>query len=190
MSLIDDGTGSGNRAKVDDENNLHTHAVIDTSQYHTNHDHGEAYTMDIDGVVVDGDGYNFVYIKNGQDEDLIITSITFWANQNKDDNNIEVWLGHTLTSVLNNTSVVPANVNAGSGQAASGDFYVNDGGGNLTTLAGGVVAGRFKPTTSVQKWEKKSGWIVPKNQTFTLLTTKDNKFDGYISFYYHNSQRV
>lgn len=186
--LIDDGKGKGYKAEVDDENKLHVQAIADVGQFHTNHDHGTAYTMDIDNVVVNGDGYNFLYIQNTDDDDLIVTSITLWVATAKDDANVEAYIGHTLTSVANNTSIVPSNLNAGSGQSASGVFYVNDGVGNLTTLSGGVVAGRWKPTTSVGKWSKTTGWIVPKNQTFTLLATKDNTFRGYISFYVHNSQ--
>lgn len=185
--IIKDGTGSGRTVRVCNENKLQVQSASMSYQLHANHDHGVAYTMDIDGIVVDGDDYNFLYIQNTNDEDLIITSITLWVSQNKDDSNVEVWIGHALSSVANNTSVVPANLNAGSGLAASGVFYVNNGSGNLTTLSGGVVAGRLKPTTSAHKWEKKSGWVIPKNQTFVLLASKDNKFTGYISFYVHNS---
>ena len=188
MSLIEDGKGTGSKAQVDDENALIVNAITSSSQHHANHIHGGAYTMDLDGVVVAGDGYNFVYIQNTADEDMHITSINIWMNQAKEDDNIEVWLGHVLTSVANNTSITPGNTNAGSGQSASGVFYVNDGGGNLTTLAGGVVAGRWKPTATMEnKWTKRSCWILPKNQTFTLLSSKDNKITGYISFYYHKS---
>lgn len=185
---IDDGTGHGFQARVDDENLLHTHALAMPYQLHASHDEGVAYTLDLDGVVVDGDGYNFVYIQNTDDNDLIITSINLWVNQNKDDDNVEAWVGHTLADVANHTAIVPANLNPGSGKAASGVFYVNDGAGNLTTLAGGVIAGRFKPTTAFSRWIKETGWVVPKNQTFVLSTAKDNKFTGYISFYIHNSQ--
>ena len=139
---------------------------------------------------MDGDGYYFVYIKNTDDDDLIITSITLWVASNKDDANVEVYVGHTLSSVANHTAVIPSNVNAGSGNSASGTFYVNDGAVNLSTLSGGVVAGRWKPTVSVNKWDKGTGWILPKNQTFSLLATKDNTFRGYISFYYHNAQML
>jgi len=188
--FIEDGKGTGYKVQVDDENALVANAICHTGQHHSNHIHGTAYTMDIDGVVVDGDGYYFLYIKNTDDNDLIITSITLRTNQNKDDDDVEAYIGHTLSSVANHTAVVPANINAGSGLSASGTFYVNDGAGNLTTLSGGAVAGRYKFTTTQSKWVKASGWIIPKNQTFSLLTAKDNKFHGYVSFYFHNAQML
>jgi len=186
--LIEDGKGSGFKAQIDDENCLCVNSVCNNAEHHANHIHGSAYTMDIDGVVVDGDGYYFLYIKNTDDEDLIVTSITLRTGQNKDDDDVEVHLGHTLSSVANHTAIVPANVNAGCGLLADGTFYVNDGAGNLTTLAGGVVAGRYKFTTTQSKWSKSTDWIIPKNQTFSLLTAKDNKFYGYVSFFFHNAQ--
>jgi len=188
MSLIEDGRGRGYKVSVDDENCMCVHAITSSNQRHACHVHGTAYTMDIDNVVVDGDGYYFLYIQNTDDDDLIITSITLWVATAKDDANIEAYIGHTIASAANYTAVVPTNVNAGSGLTADGVFYVNDGAGNLTTLSGGAVAGRWKPTTSVGIWENPSGWVIPKNQTFSLACTKDNTFRGYVSFFVHNSQ--
>jgi len=183
MAVIHDPNGPA--MSVNDENQAQVFSVGASLQHHAAHEHGEAYTMDIDNVVCDADGNTFVYIQNTDDKDLIITSITLWVASNKDDSNVEAYVGHILTAVANETAVTPSNVNPRSGNSASGIFYVNDGAGNLTTLTGGVICGRWKPTTTVGKWEKKSGWVIPKNQTFTLQCTKDNTFRGYISFYYH-----
>lgn len=183
MAVIHDPNGAA--MNVNSENQAETFSVNVPLQHHAAHEHGEAYTMDIDNVVSDADGNCIVYIQNTDDKDLVITSITIWVASNKDDANLEAYVGEALSAVANNTSITPTNVNPGSAKAATGVFYVNDGSGDLTTLSGGAICGRFKPRETVQKWEKKSGWILPENQTFTLKCTKDNTFRGYISFYYH-----
>ena len=184
---IDDGTGHGFQMKVDDENLAHVLATIVDIQHHTNHVHGKAYTLDLDGVTAGQDADYFVYMLNTDDDDLIVSSITLWAATDKDDDNVEAWIGKALASVANETAVVPANLNGGCTLNAAGTFYVSDGtAGGITTLTGGRQAGRMKFYSKPTKWEKSSHWLIPKNSTFCLKTEKDNKYTGYISFYFHN----
>jgi len=185
--LIEDGKGLGSKMGVDDENMGLVNCVSVSGQHHTNHHHGESYTIDLDGVVIDGDGYYVVSIQNTDDDDLIVTSMTLWVNQNKEDCNVEVYLKGTLASA-GTTAITPANCNAGSGETATGTFYVNDGAGNMTVGTTGTICGRMKLFTTPTRWVKESGWILPKNGVMNIMNTKDNKFSGYISFYVHNDQ--
>lgn len=184
MAVIHDPNGQS--AYVSHEGQLSTSARVSVDQHHANEVHGDAYIMDIDGITASGDGFCFLYIKNEDEhKSLIITSITLWTASDKDDANVVATLGETLTGVANETIVVPSNLNAGSGHTADGTFYVNDGGGDITTLTDGKIVGRWKPRKLVGKWLKESGWMLTKNQTFTLKCGKDNKFYGYVAFYYH-----
>ncbi len=184
VEIRDPSTRKG--AEVDSEGHLSIHGAVAAVQAHANFLHGDAYTLDLDGVTAGADADYFVYMLNSADVPMFITSVTLWANQNKDDENVEAWIGKALTSVANNTEVTPANLNGGTARSAVGTFYVSDGtAGGITTLAGGAQAGRFKFNTWPTKWEKRSQWVIPKNSTFCLKTEKDNKYTGYISFYYH-----
>lgn len=182
MIIVDPRTGQA--VYVNDEGRMFTYAIVEGEQLHVNEDETETYTMDIDNVVCDGDGYYILNLQNTADKHLIITSITLWVATAKDDSNVEVMIGTSLASA-GTTTITPTNCNALSGLSATGTFYVNDGAGNMTVASAGLICGRRKVNTTPTKWIKESGWIIPKNQGFSLLCTKDNTFRGYLSFYYH-----
>lgn len=186
--LIDDGTGRGYRAKVDDENRVFIDGVATMCDHHANHHHGEAYTMDIDGVQTDGVSYWLAIIKNTSDIDLQITEIVGWVPSFSNTQIYEAYIGGTFVYATNGTAVTPANLNGGSGKTATGDFYVNDGSGNITTVVAGDMVGRFVFGTTPIAWASGAHWILPKNQCFMLWSDLAEKLTGYVSFYYHNLQ--
>lgn len=177
---------NGTPALVNSSGKLKTYSVTETEQLHVNEDAEETYTMDLDGIQPDGANYWVAVIKNTSDKNLVVTSLTGWVSSFKNDQIYEVYTGGTLTYATNGTAVVPANCNSGSGETATGDFYVNDGAGNITTVVTGDINGRFIFTTTPTKWEKTSGWILRKNQTWMLWTNLAEKLTGYVSFYYHD----
>lgn len=187
---VEDGTGKGYKLKVDDENMAHVLSVSDTEAWHVNHDHQECYTMDIDGIQTDGANYWVAIIKNTNDDDMIIDSITGWVSSFSNTQIYEAYLGGTFTYASNGTVVVPTNCNAGSGKTATGEFYVNDTSGNITTVVTGSVVGRFVFGTTPILWTNPGDWILKKNGCFMLWSNLAEKLTGYITFYYHNPQRM
>ena len=183
MPTVNDANGTP--AKVTDAGFVKTASIMEPMQLHTNIEHEETYTMDIDGVQPDAANYWVAIIKNTSDANMIITSVTGWVSSFSNTQIYEAYVGGTFTYATNGTAVVPANVNSGSGHSATGDFYVNDGTDNITTVVTGRIAGRFIFTTTPIKWEKFSGWVIPKNGTFMLWSNLAEKLTGYISFYYH-----
>ena len=183
MPTINDPNGTP--AIVTDEGLLRTYAVNEPGQLHVNYAEQETYTMDIDGIQTDGANYWLAIIKNTSETEMVVSSITGFVSSFSNTQIYEAYVGGTLTYASNGTAVVPTNCNAGSAHTATGEFYVNDGGGNITTVVTGNVAGRFIFTTTPTKWEKISGWIIPKNGTFMLWSNLAEKLTGYISFYYH-----
>jgi len=181
--MIQNDPLTGNAARINKEGHALTRAISVPSQQHTNHNERECYTMDLDNVVVDGDGYFLVSLQNTNDDDLIVTSITLWTATSKDDCNVEVTLNGTLASA-GTTAVTPVNC-SGKGNNATGTFYKNDGAGNMTVTTTGDIVSRRKFSSTPYKWEKKSGWILTKNDVMNIVVTKDNTFRGYISFFYH-----
>ena len=139
---IRDGTGKGYSMTVDDENMAHVLATSASLQHHANHEHETCYTMDIDGIQTDGAGYWLAVMKNTSDDAMVVTSITGWVPSFKNDQIYEAYLGGSFTYAANGTAVVPANCTASSGKTAEGEFYVNDGSGNMTTIVAGTLVGR------------------------------------------------
>lgn len=185
--IIKDGLTS-TALKIDNKNMAHILGVIEPTQHYVNYDHGECYTMDIDGIQTDGANYWIAIIKNTSDDDMIITSVTGWVPSFSNTQIYEAYIGGTFTYATNGTAVVPCNCNAGSNKTATGSFYVNDTSGNITTVGTGTLVGRYIFTTTPSKWTKDSGWIIPKNQCFMIWSDLAEKLTGYISFYYHNNQ--
>ncbi len=183
------GWGRKNTADVNEEGQL----KVSASTFAEDHDaatDGEAYTMDIDGITSAADGNWLAVIKNTHSTmNLVVTRFHLLPNQPKDDQAIEVYVGGTFVYLAEGTPVVPANVLASKTGGAQGDFYVSDGSADIiTTIVAGSIAGRFPmpgrvPYTPVLPSE----WIIPPGQCFMLRPTKDSKFYGFISFYYHAS---
>lgn len=184
-AIRDPSTGIG--TEVNKEKKLETFATSHPVQSYANLNRKNAFTMDLDNVVIDGDTYIIAAIKNADDEELVITSITCWVATAKSDGWLEAYVGGTYTNDSNGVVVSPTNLHAGSGIAPSDNslFIKNDGGGNMTTVAGANVAGRWLPSASVGKWSKTTGWVLPKNGVFYITGAKDNTYRGYISFYLH-----
>ena len=186
MSEIRDPV-SGVGAKVNQQQQLETFATSQPVQTYAALNRKSAYTMDLDNVVIGGDGHIIAAIKNADDEELVITSVTMWVATAKSDGWLEAYVGGTYANDSNGTVVTPTNLHAGSGIAPSSSslFVKNDGGGNMTTVSGASVAGRWLPSASVGKWPKTTGWVIPKNGVFYITGGKDNTYRGYISFYLH-----
>jgi len=177
----------GTPAKVNSEGQLHAWANC-FSEDHYAAVQGNAYVMDLDGIATNG-AEHIAVIKNTDDRDLIITSVTIWVATFKDTTYVEALLNETFTYAAGGTAVTPVNMKSGLVGGAEGEFYtIAAAGTDITTFGGtAVFGGRFIFTTTPLKWHKDSGWIVPKNQVWSLYNQgNDNTFYGYISFYYHN----
>ena len=164
--IIEDGTGSGYNAEVDSENFLHVHAVTTTAERHVNEEHGEAYHCLIDQSPTAGDDCIF-YMENSDDKDMIIEGV--WLSSTAA---CEIYfqLGDVGTRNAA-TDVVPANCNAGSGNAADGTFeYGADLDGGAATLAGGYEIERyvFRAANNSDHFNFEQDIIMPKNQTITM----------------------
>jgi len=158
---IEDGTGHSYKVKVSNENMIASSCVSQSDQHHVNHTHGDMYSVMIDQVP-DGNDACFLYIKNTDDKDLLITSARIGVN---DACEIYFKLGDTGTPV-DGTDSTPGNRNAGSGNLADCTCQV---GTDITGLAGGWEIDRlyFTEATSSAKTEWDSYIIVPKNNIFT-----------------------
>jgi len=179
---IQDGTGSGNMQKINNENQAHTLSISMPVQHHVNHDHKKVYSVLINKTPTAA-GDCFCYIKNTDDDDLIITDTKFFAAT---DEIIQIKLSDIGTPI-GGTDVTPVNKNAGSGEEASGIFQT---GVDITGLSGGATVDEFQVDggtgTNYNRWL--SGLIIPKNKIATFyVVTGGIAIRGSITFYIHES---
>jgi hypothetical protein len=78
MTTIDDGTGTGNSAKVRQDNRLNVYAITETASHNQSAD-GDAYNVNTGSVVLTGDGNTSAvfYLKNTGSVDLVIPTFFY-----------------------------------------------------------------------------------------------------------------
>lgn len=183
--IIEDGTGSGRKAKVDEDNQLAIRGITQNEGEEANEVHSKSYTLDVDSKAVTGADDCFVYIKNTDDEDLVIDEYCLWQDSGASE--LEVKVGDAGTP-SGGGSVTPTNMKSGSGKSATGIFET---GSDITNLSGGSIvlrticgpeASAFPQNSLVRPY---SGIVVPKNKTCTFYHTAGGKtVRGYIAFHY------
>jgi len=129
--IIDDGTGSGRKLKIDDENRAVV--KVDENQSILNYESsdGQAYEINTsttaNTLTNTATGGGKVYIENDDaDKKLFIDSVVI----SSDTAGLVAFLtkNPTLASVANNNAFTPVNVNFTLGRPASGTFHTWDAG--------------------------------------------------------------
>ena len=160
--MIEDGTGSGKKVKVTDENCMCCKAVTFPFQQHVNEDLEEAYSIVVSKTPT-GAGDCFLYLKNTSNDPLMLCKAKVYAAS---DEFIQVKVGDEGTP-SGGTSNTPINRNFGSGHTA--DCTCEDG-VNITGLSGGAIVedAFFDGGVSMNQIEWQSMLILPKNSVATF----------------------
>ena len=178
---IDDATGTGNKAGVDAENRLMADTVSSSLEHHTNMYHGAAYSL-LFSATPTGAGDCFLYIKNEDDEELIIEGFGLYLEA---DEYIDIVIGDTGTPV-GGTDITPGNCNSGSGSIASGIF---ENGNDITGLTGGTRIYRIYHANSKETnyTNFEMDIILAKNTTLTMyIQTGTTALAGFLDMLYHH----
>lgn len=184
-AIRDPQTGQG--ARVDEEGHLHTNAVAVTSGQHTNQVEAEAYAVPF-AVNPDGAGDVFFYLKNNDDVDIVLENLDYLSSAAEE---IYIKIAVVGTAVATNGStLVPANVNAGSGKAANVTCIggLADEAVDITGLSGGREIDRIWITALAdnKRFEFPSGVILPKNQSVSIYCVGgDTLIRGTLHFHFH-----
>lgn len=184
------GWGKKNTVNVNTKGEMLTYAESFSTAYDAAQD-GDAYVMDIDNVTIGANGNTIALMENSHSsKEMIVTSFTLTPNTVDADQEIEVYIGGAFSYLAEGTAVVPANLHANKAGGASGgvteSFYTSDGTADtLTTITAGVIAGRFAMPDNVPYNCTVSGrWHITPGKCFYITATKDEKFRGFIEFYY------
>jgi hypothetical protein len=175
--IIEDGTGKGYQAEVNEQNMLSVSSVVKGLNYYANRQ-GNFYSV-TDVMTPDSTGSCFYYIKNTGDSDLIIQRLS-----------IHVASHEVIKGYLNDLGVpiggithVPVNRNGGSNNVCDCSAKC---GSNITGLAGGDHFDSFHVPADnhshTYRWS--AGVMIPKNRTFTLYVVNGNiEIDFTVTFF-------
>ncbi len=185
--IIDDGKGNGTKAEV--RKSILQVSTADEALVAARN--GDAYVLASESITLSADDYLIVLLINqdGQQRDMIVTKVDM-AGASTDNNAVlEINLGGTFTTtVANSTAAIPGNVNGGSGKVAGGEFYVNDGSGDMTTESGAYIG--YTKKQALQNYNTElsipGGWVIPYGQSLSVSCTKDGKYYGGVHFYYRD----
>jgi len=180
---IEDGTGSGRRAKVNSVNMLSTESVTASVEHYTNHADGQAYHLVFDQTPTAG-GDCFLYMQNTADMDMVVEGI--WLSVSAA---AEIYVEVDNAGTRNAATVlVPVNCNRNSGNAATGVFEGgNDLDGGAATLAGGIEFERyvFRAATSSAHFNFEQDLILGEDDTLTIWSSANITINGTVVFNYH-----
>jgi hypothetical protein len=184
---IEDGSGDGFRAKVDNENRLHTHSVSQSLEHHTNTVHGDSYNFIFSGLTASGTNSCVLYIKNISDNTIMFEGITLRAAS---DEIIEIALNNVGT-VIYGTNVTPANINAGSSNQAEGVFQTSTGSTAMAGITTGTTILKYfiSGGGSSNNYNFEQDVILPKNRVLTMYCVNGNiQVDGFLAFFFHHTE--
>lgn len=177
---IEDGAGSGRKAKVNGNQNLHTHATTTTVEHIVNHVDGEAYHL-LFNQTPTGANDCFLYLKNNSDStDICVEGIWFRVASAEQ---ILIKLGDAGTT-SGGSAATPVNCNAGSGKVADGTFET---GNDITGLSGGSTVEKYwLANTATAHFNFEQDIIIPKNGVLTMYAvTGAVAVAGTIVFNFH-----
>jgi len=186
MIIRDPLTGTG--ARVNGEGRMEVESVILSAERHANQHEGRAYNA-VFATAPTTAGDCFFYLKNQDDIDLVLEGIYYQASAAEE---ILIKIGDTGTAVkTDGEDIVPANLNAGSGNVADVLCYseTGDGGSDITGISGGVTIDKIYITAAAdnQYYNFEQDVILPKNKTFTMYAVGgDVNIRGTVVFNFHN----
>lgn len=159
MIIRDPNNGAG--MKVNEHGYGEVSSVMQPLQHHANVVHGNAYSA-VMSVTPTGAGDCFFYIKNNDEYNLVVRSLSLYGASAE---SVQVKLGDIGTVGGTHADLTPISRNAGSGKVADATC---ESGVDITGLSGGSIVDLIQFTNSYLKVRWDSSLIVPKNSMLSL----------------------
>lgn len=179
IALID-GTGTGNKAKVNNANRLETSAITSTEEHQVSHLNGQAYvanTVDTEDLLtITATGGLILFIQNDNPTKvLVIEGIAISSDAST---KVKFFRNMTVGAVGNENDHQPVNLNFGSSNMAEATVYSWDEVGNgITGITGGQVISTRLTGVGSTNIDVKGTLVLAKNNNLgielTSLTTTD-----------------
>ena len=182
MSLIiEDGTGKGNKVKVDANNRLHTQAVTETEGLAAIKE-GDAYNINTGLISITGNA-TLIYIKNNEDQNLVIEAIaigSFEGITHSDDPYLTIVRNPTAGDLISDATAVSMNQNRnfGSSKTLTANVYKGKVSGTIT---GGNDLGILQVTPASRSYYT-INLEIPKGSSMAIKLTA-NLSSGSANYY-------
>lgn len=164
--VINDGTGTGKKLKINQLNRAETQSVARTAEEDSAL-FGDAYLCGSGPVSLTSDSESAIfYLKNNEDKDLIIKNFTLTSTAitGASTGVFLLKLYKNPDGITSGTDNPPANTNFGSSKELEADVEF---GAEGSTVTGGVLSGStFMPQQAFTK--APLSWIVPKGSSFAI----------------------
>jgi len=182
--VIEDGRGTGRTVGVDENGLLGVRAVTQSIEHSVNHEQGLAFNIVFNQTPGTTDAC-ILYLENTSERDIVIEGVL-----------LSLAGATEIYTKLNDkgsrnapTDIVPVNLNAGSGNVATGTFEQgSDLAGGSATLSGGkeCCRGVFRGAISSTFFNFSQDIIIPKGATFSVYSTAAVEIDATMPFNYHD----
>lgn len=188
--IINDGKGTGYAAGINAENRLLTSSICATPEHQINHSKGLAFQAYFAVNPAGADDVIF-YILNNDNIDIVIEGITINTSAAEE---IEYGFCSGTAVATSGASLVPVNLNAGSGNTADITCYGNtaDGAVDITGLTRTRIERIWlaaSETTFYYNFE--ADLILPKNKAFYISAVGgDTLLRGSVLFTFHDPETI
>jgi len=171
--MILDGTGTGRRAQVNTDNQLITKAKVEPYNTYISKQKGLAFSMSTGMLTTTTTEGLYMYFKNTDANNFHIQSI--FMNWNGGSTNFDrpAWLSlyvGTYEPTANHTAGTVRNLNSGSGNTASIDYYIwDESSTGMTTAANGLYVSTSMLSQGIQEIGVDGALIVAQNVSVGIL---------------------
>jgi hypothetical protein len=177
--IIEDGTGSGHKAKVNDEYELETRAQTTGRAEWENHNHERAYAMYFSQAAANSGANECLgYIKNTADLDLVIDEISIHATAAD-----TIYVSKVTGTAAGGSSITPTNANVGSGLTATVTTMQHTAITGLTD--GGRLMNFYLAANGFVVREPKATIIIKKNSAIAIYTTTNQANTLKVNIWFH-----
>lgn len=176
MKIVD-GTGTGKRVKVDDDNRFYTNSVSQSIEHFTNFFKGRSYSAVIQQTPTGASDY-FFYMENTGSLPIVIEGFSYRVASAE---SIDVKIGVSGTPAGGATASV-TNLNSNSSKSPTGTYQT---GNDITGLSNGSVAERiYLTSTETKNYNFEQDVVIAQGGTFALsANTGGVQLDLNLHFY-------
>jgi hypothetical protein len=143
MTVIKNGVGNGDLAKVDENNRLYTNAISQSVEHNSNFEFGRSYSWVVSQTPTGANDF-FLYMKNTGSLPIVLEGMDYRVASAEQ---IKVYLGRTGTPSGGTTATI-ANLNTASSNQPTGTF---EAGNDITGTSAGTVVYHYYLTSTETK---------------------------------------
>jgi len=173
-TIIQDGTGTGNKLKVDANNRMKVDAITEERAVFNSIEEGNTFIISSDFITApSGSETGLLYVENTSDKDMLIHHIKLWTGTTSTTSEVRVYRNPTTGTLISSASAADVNnLNFGSANAYEGLAY--QGNGVDATITDGSIIGRHYVGVGNQQmiafmWN--GAMALPKNKTCAVTVT-------------------